>query len=509
MHKGSALIALLWASCSFLTENNPDYCVDDTQCTAPAVCSLPKHSCEVPVARPDDPAITSVSPAAAARDVEIEVTIKGRNLLNVTQVLFAGKAGKNLRVESDSQLKIIAPPGPGLCGLTTVTLKTSDQRSVSDSKHFRYRASNVQLSVAAGGSVTSLGARSPASLISYRVNATDLDDLLMGELAPGRQFAYIEVGGTASQKSIIAMYGGPTNAIEFKKLIHVNALPGSLPTLLAGNLVDRVVSFPSTLNGPPSYTVASDPEQPVVPPYVDFDVADIDKDNKVELLVLQSGPASTSIKTYRASAGGSYTTSTTGPALSVGESSHMGIVDLNGDKYPDIVLTNKTSGGISVLMNDKAGGFSNVDFYTTGSINNNLIIADMDLDGLMDIVVFGMATTTNPALSVFYNTTVGGFDIINHDTVVGSANQALVADFDCDELPDLIVYDGTRLRFFANTGRGTQLGRPVELGDINLTAMTAGQFTNDRQNDLALVQSSCSEIIGGLACLRFLANGSN
>ncbi len=509
MHKGSALIALLWASCSFFTENNPDYCVDDTQCTAPAVCSLPKHSCEVPVARPDDPAITSVSPAAAARDVEIEVTIKGRNLLNVTQVLFAGKAGKNLRVESDSQLKIIAPLGPGLCGLTTVTLKTSDQRSVSDSKHFRYRASNVQLSVAAGGSVSSLGTRNPGSLLSYRIDGTDLDDLLIGELAPGKQFSYVTVSGSGRVQRENVMFGGATNQIEIKKMLHTTILPGSTPTLLVGNLADRIVSFPSGSNGPPIYTVASDPEQPAASQHVDFGVADINKDDKMELLVLQSGPASTSIRTYHPDANGSYTASTPGSSLSVGESSHMAIADLNGDKYPDIVLTNKTSGGISVLMNDKAGMFSNVDFYTTQSTNNNIVIADMDLDGLMDIVVFGMATTTNPAMSVFYNTTVGGFEIVNHDTVVGSANQAVVADFDCDELPDLIVYDGTRLRFFANTGRGSQLGPSGELDNINnLTAMTAGRFTNDQQNDLAVVQSACSDF-AGVSCLRFLANASN
>lgn len=508
MHKGSALIALLWASCSFFTENNPDYCVDDTQCTAPAVCSLPKHSCEVPVARPDDPAITSVSPAAAARDVEIEVTIKGRNLLNVTQVLFAGKAGKNLRVESDGQLKIIAPLGPGLCGLTTVTLKTSDQRSVSDSKHFRYRASNVQLSVAAGGSVSSLGTRNPGSLLSYRIDGTDLDDLLIGELAPGKQFSYVTVSGSGRVQRETMMFGGVANQIEIKKMLHATVLPGTTPTLLVGNLADRIVAYPSLLNGPPNYAVAADPSQPMVSPYLDFEVSDVDKDGKPDLLVMQSGAVDSTLTTYRGDLNGAYTLKNSGATLSVAGSAHMGLLDLNGDAYPDLVMLSKDGGRVSVLMNDKSGGFINTGLYTAGSENNNLIIADMDRDGLMDIVVFGTATTTNSALSVFYNRVAGGFDIVDHAAVSGVVNQAVVADFDCDELPDVIVYDGTQVRFFANTGRGTQLGLPVPLGSFNLAAMTAGQFTNDRQNDLALVQSVCSDL-GGFSCLRFLANASN
>ncbi len=88
------------------------------------------------------------------------------------------------------------------------------------------------------------------------------------------------------------------------------------------------------------------------------------------------------------------------------------------------------------------------------------------------------------------------------------ASQVAVADFDCDGLPDLVVYDGSRIKFYANTGKGTQFGLAVDLGAYGIQSMAAGQFTTDHQNDLALVQAMCSEI-PGTGCLRFLTNSSN
>jgi hypothetical protein len=506
MRKAFAVSAVIWASCSLFTEQNPSYCISDGQCGSPMVCNVQKHACELQETRPDDPVITAVSPSAAARQGGFEVTITGRNFDKVNQVLFAETAGGNLTVVSSTQLKVTVPPAPGACGLTTLTLRTSEGRAVRDSTHFRYRAANVQLGLAAGG-VGSLNNsnNTPGPSLPTRPNGLDVDDLLVGYSGVNSGFSYIGISGSGSF-SVGSPIPTTSPLIEIKKLVQVKGIPGNGPSFLVGNLVDKIAMYTTPLNGAGGFMISSD--QPVVSAYVDFGVGDFDNDGKDELVVLKSNGASTSVAMYFSNTSGAYTISTTGGPIAIGESGHLGIADFNGDRYSDIVLANKALTGIGVLLNNKAGGFTGPEVYDTPSSANNLIMADMDLDGLTDIVVYGTSTTTNPAVAIYYSDGQGAFNVVNLDSVVGVASQVAVADFDCDGLPDLVVYDGSRIKFYANTGKGTQFGLPVDLGVYGIQSMAAGQFTTDHQNDLALVQAMCSEI-PGTGCLRFLTNSSN
>ena len=52
-------------------------------------------------------------------------------------------------------------------------------------------------------------------------------------------------------------------------------------------------------------------------------------------------------------------------------------------------------------------------------------------------------------------------------------------------------------------------GAGVDLGAFATLALAIGAFGGDAQDDIALLQSSCSEVMPGKGCLRLLLNGSN
>lgn len=507
MRKGTLALALacVWASCSLFTGSNPAYCTQDAQCPEPSVCNLPKHACETPEARPDDPTITAISPSAAGRQGGFEVTISGRYFDKLTQILFAGVPGTNLTIRSSNQVSITIPAGPGLCGLTTLTLKTSDGRTVRDSTHFRYRAANVQFP--AGQMFTGPVGAGPAALITTRPRSVDYDDIIIGYASPTKSFSYVLIESSGAVKNEQFVTTGAPNVIDINKMALTTVLPGTAPSLLVGNLADRIVMYQSVLNNNMVFLVP--PGQPVVSGYVDYAFGDFDKDGKQDMVVLASNATSTSVNVYKSDVDGAYTVSSTGGPVAIGESGHLAVGDLDRDGYDDLVLASKAANHIDILMNNRAGGFIGPDVIITPGASNNIIVKDMDLDGLLDIVAFGRAGQSSPAVTVLYNESSNGFTSVEMAAISGMASQAVLDDLDCDGLPDMVVYDGTRVRFYANTGRGTQFGAGVDLGAFAIQALAIGAFGGDALNDIALLQSSCSEVMPGKGCLRLLLNGSN
>lgn len=507
MRKGTLALALacVWASCSLFTGSNPAYCTQDAQCPEPTVCNLPKHACETPEARPDDPAITAITPSAAARQGGFEVTISGRNFDKLTQILFAGVPGTNLTIRSTSEVSIIIPAGPGLCGLTTLTLKTSDGRTVKDSTHFRYRAANVQFP--AGQMFVGPVGAGPATLITTRPPSVDYDDVLIGYANPIKSFSYASIESSGMMKSEDLVATGVPNSIDTNKVVTATVLPGVRLSVLVGNLSDRIVMYQAVSDNHKRFVVPL--AQPSVSGYSDYATGDFDRDGIQDMAVLVSSGGSTSVNVYKSDSSGAYTAVTMGGPVTVGDYAHLAVGDFDGDRYDDIVLASKESNHVSVLMNNKAGGFISPDAINTVGVSNNVIVRDMDLDGLPDVVAFGTASQSNPAVTVMYNAGNGGFKSLDMSSITGMASKAALGDLDCDGLPDMVVYDGTRVKFYANTGRGTQFGAGVDLGAFAIQALAIGAFGGDAQNDIALLESSCSEVMPGKGCLRLLLNGSN
>jgi hypothetical protein len=133
--------------------------------------------------------------------------------------------------------------------------------------------------------------------------------------------------------------------------------------------------------------------------------------------------------------------------------------DLNGDGMPDLIVANSTDGTISVLMNTATAGSSSPSYadqqiFTVGSGPSYVEDADVNGDGIPDLVVVNGDGT----ISVLINTTVPGASVASfapqQTFPIGTmAHAVAVADMNGDGVPDLIVtnYGDSTVSVLLNT----------------------------------------------------------
>jgi len=501
MRNGTAALALtlatVLASCESFRVRNTAYCVSDDDCTAPARCSLPKHAC-----LDDGPVITAANPAAVGRQGGFDITLSGRNFDKVTEVLFDGLAGSNVRVLSSTELKVTVPRADGRCGLTPLTLKTSDERMTTNADVFRYRAVNVSLS-ALGVSSNGVSASAAAMAIN-RPPASNFDDLLIGYGNPDNKLSYNAIEGK-SQIIRSNNFSGMAS-VALNKVVVSRSVSASQYDVLTGDLIDKMVVYSAMNQSYSSFTVPT--EQPMVSRYVDYTVADLDRDGRKDLIIIPESTANTTLEIHRGNVNGAYDAVPLFKAAVNDEFARIAAADFDKDGVDEIILVSKTDSSVTVLTVDASGNLSQYYKGKVAAEQVSILVADMDLDGIPDIVAFGSSLQTSPAVSVLY---AGGplrFQRMDTSTILGTARHVVAGDLDCDGMPDLIVNDGNVTNFYANTGRNTEFGQAVALGAHTIKAMVLGRFSDDNQNDIALLQSPCPELAGS-ACVRLLVNASN
>ncbi len=179
--------------------------------------------------------------------------------------------------------------------------------------------------------------------------------------------------------------------------------------------------------------------------------------------------------------------------------------DVNGDGKLDLVLVNRSSGTISVLLGNGEGTFQaaiQMDLIipppTQPSIASPAcaVVGDFNGDGVPDLAVSG---TEGTAITVLLGKG-GGIFGPPVSYIVGTSGDGLaVGDLNGDGKLDLVVSDGNRIGVLLGNGDGTFLPPIFSNVPGPLNAVAIADFNGDGKADVAVANSDSSVevLLGG------------
>jgi hypothetical protein len=206
----------------------------------------------------------------------------------------------------------------------------------------------------------------------------------------------------------------------------------------------------------------------------------------------------------------------------------IAVADLNGDGHPDVVVTGVTEAGsfVGVMMGNGDGTFAAPTTYSTGgTIAYSVAIADVNGDGLPDLIVanlYASYTSLEGNVGVLLGNGDGTFQpVVTYDSGGTRAEWVAVADVNGDKHPDIIVTNGCAIECQSNgTGlvsvllnNGTGAFLPAanySTGDSTgqPESVAVGDFNGDGYPDI-VVSNQCADNSCNTGSLSVLLNNGN
>lgn len=174
--------------------------------------------------------------------------------------------------------------------------------------------------------------------------------------------------------------------------------------------------------------------------------------------------------------------------------------DFNNDGKLDLVLVNRTSNSVSVLLGKGNGSFQNAQSYAVGNSPRGVIAGDFNSDGFLDLAVINAADNN---MTILIGNGDGTFTKTTSYSVGNDPRAIAVGDFNNDGKLDLAVAnaDDNSVSIFLGNGDGTfKNSATLTIGQFP-RSLTVGDFNNDGKLDLAVAGTNGNNI--GV----FLGNG--
>ena len=174
------------------------------------------------------------------------------------------------------------------------------------------------------------------------------------------------------------------------------------------------------------------------------------------------------------------------------------IADVNGDGIPDLVICNDYDNTISVLLGKEGGTFQPQTTFPAFGFPYNIFAGDFNNDGILDLVT---VDKQEAAISVFLGNGDGTFQPPKNFATTGANPIALnIGDFNGDGNLDVVTANSTAstLSVFLGNGDGTFQKAVNYFPGAQPNDIAVGDFNGDGIPDLAFVDNTLSAGLVGI-----------
>jgi hypothetical protein len=198
------------------------------------------------------------------------------------------------------------------------------------------------------------------------------------------------------------------------------------------------------------------------------------------------------------------------------------VADLNKDGNLDVAGVRPGGDGenglVGILFGDGIGGFGELVEHEVGVDPQDLVVADFNLDGNLDLAT---ANDDSSNISLLFGDGLGGFATAVNITVGLDPSNLAVGDFNLDNRPDIAVVTETDMGvdmvevLFGDGAGGFAAPVPFDIGP-RPRGLVVGDFNNDGKQDLAAVNRDDGAVsvllgdgLGGFGARNFYSVGPN
>ena len=178
---------------------------------------------------------------------------------------------------------------------------------------------------------------------------------------------------------------------------------------------------------------------------------------------------------------------TSGIFFTGGQPLHVVTADLNRDSKLDFVLAN-AAGLVVVYYGDGTGRFTGPNNFAAGVYPHDVAVGDFNHDGFPDLAVAAGIDGSGSGAAIMLNNKDGTFSAPILYPAEGSPSQIVTADFNRDGNLDLAVTDNIsgNVDILLGTGTGAFLAPATFPATATPSGIVVGDFNRDHKLDLAI-----------------------